>query len=190
MESGKSGWREHPTLVADTTEETYGMPMNSMQELATQKLQMIYDAENQALKAYPQMMSAVSSPQLRQAFQQHMQETQQQVQRLEQLFQQMGTSPSSKPCISMQGLLQEGQQIIQQGGSPEVLDAAILASAQAIEHHEIAAYGTARTMAQQLGMHDAARVLEQTLEEEKKTDKLLTRIAEQNVNQQAKQAGR
>lgn len=164
------------------------MPINSMQDLATQKLQMIYDAEDQALQAYPQMMSAISSPQLKQAFQQHMQETQQQVQRLDQLFQQMGMQPGSKPCIAMQGLIREGQQIIQEGGSPEVLDAAILAAAQAIEHHEIAAYGTARTMARQLGMQDAAMVLEQILEEEKKTDALLTQIAESNVNQQAKQA--
>jgi ferritin-like metal-binding protein YciE len=166
------------------------MPMNSMQDLVKQKLQMIYDAENQALQAYPQMMNSISEPQLKQAFQQHMQETQQQVKRLEQLFQQMGTQPSTKPCIAMQGLIQEGQQIIREGGSPEVLDAAILASAQAIEHHEIAAYGTARTLAQQMGMRDAANVLEQILEEEKRTDKLLTQIAERNVNQQAKQAGR
>jgi ferritin-like metal-binding protein YciE len=165
------------------------MAMNSMQDLVSQKLQMIYDAENQALQAYPQMMGAISSRQLQQAFQQHMQETQQQVQRLDQLFQKMGMQPSSKPCIAMQGLIREGQQIIQEGGSPEVLDAAILAAAQAIEHHEIAAYGTARTLAQQLGMQDAARVLEQILDEEKKTDALLTQIAERSVNQQAKQAG-
>lgn len=166
------------------------MPMNSMQDLAMQKLQMIYDAENQALQAYPQMVSAISSPQLKQAFEQHMQETQQQVQRLEQLFQQMGQQPSGKTCTSMKGLIQEGQQIIQEGGAPEVLDAAILAAAQAIEHHEIAAYGTARTMAQQLGMQDAAQVLEQTLEEEKRTDSLLTQIAEQNVNQRAQDSSK
>lgn len=166
------------------------MPMNSMQDLAMQKLQMIYDAENQALQAYPQMVSAISSPQLKQAFEQHMQETQQQVQRLEQLFQQMGQQPTGKTCTSMKGLIQEGQQIIQEGGAPEVLDAAILAAAQAIEHHEIAAYGTARTMAQQLGMQDAAQVLEQTLEEEKRTDSLLTQIAEQNVNQRAQDSSK
>jgi ferritin-like metal-binding protein YciE len=165
------------------------MAMNSMQELVTQKLQMIYDAEQQALQAYPQMMNAISEPQLKQAFQQHMQETQQQVKQLEQLFQQMGSQPANKPCIAMQGLIQEGQQIIKEGGSPEVMDAAILASAQAIEHHEIASYGTARTLAQQMGMNNAAQVLEQILEQEKKTDKLLTQIAERNVNQQAKQRG-
>lgn len=165
------------------------MPLNSMQDLVVYKLQAIYDAENQALQSYPQIMQSVNSPQLKQALQQHMQQTQDQVQRLEQIFQQMGQSPSSQTCISMQGLIQEAQQLIQQGGSPEVLDAAIIGAAQAIEHHEIAAYGTARTLAQQLGLNDAAKLLEQTLEEEKQTDAMLTQLAEQNVNQKAKQAG-
>ena len=165
------------------------MPINSMEELMTQKLQMIYDAENQALQAYPQMVSVVSEPKLQRAFQTHMQQTREQVQQLEQLFQQMGVQPSSKPCIAMQGLIEEGQQIVREGGAPEVLDAAILAAAQAIEHHEIAAYGTARTMAQQLGMGDAAQVLERILDQEKQTDELLSQIAEQRVNQRATEAG-
>lgn len=165
------------------------MALNSMQDLAIYKLQAIYDAEQQALKAYPQVVSAVKSQELKQALQQHMQQTEQQVQRLEQIFQQMGQSPSSQPCISMQGLIQEAQQLIQQGGTPDVLDAAIIGAAQAIEHHEIAAYGTARTIAQQLGMTQVAQLLEQTLEEEKQTDAKLTRLAEQNVNQKAQQAG-
>lgn len=164
------------------------MQLNSMQDLATYKLQAIYDAENQALQAYPQIMDAVSSPQLKQALHHHMQQTKQQVQRLEQIFQQMGGTPSGQPCVSMQGLIQEAQQLLQQGGAPEVLDAAIIAAAQAIEHHEIAAYGTARTIAQELGMTEAAQLLEQTLEEEKQTDAQLTQLAERNVNQKAKQA--
>lgn len=165
------------------------MALNSMQDLAIYKLQAIYDAEQQALQAYPQIMDAVTSPELKQGLQQHMQQTQQQVQRLEQIFQQLGQTPRSQPCVSMQGLIQEAQQLIQQGGAPEVLDAAIIGAAQAIEHHEIAAYGTARTMAQQLGMTEAAQLLEQTLDEEKQTDAKLTTLAEQNVNQKAKQAG-
>lgn len=164
------------------------MALNSMQDLAIYKLQAIYDAENQALQAYPQIIDAVSSSQLKQALQQHVQQTQQQVQRLEQIFQQMGQTPASQPCVSMQGLIEEGQQLIQQGGAPEVLDAAIIGAAQAIEHHEIAAYGTARTIAQELGLMEAAQLLEQTLEEEKQTDAKLTQLAEQNVNQKAKQA--
>jgi ferritin-like metal-binding protein YciE len=165
------------------------MMLNSMQDLAIYKLQAIYDAEQQALQAYPQIMNAVTSPELKQGLQQHMKQTQQQVQRLEQIFQQMGQTPSSQPCASMQGLIQEAQQLIQQGGAPEVLDAAIIGAAQAMEHHEIAAYGTARTIAQQLGMTEVAQLLEQTLDEEKQTDAKLTQLAEQNVNQKAKQAG-
>ena len=165
------------------------MTLNSMQDLAVYKLQAIYDAENQAIKAYPQVVGAVSSPELKQALQQHMQQTQNQVQRLEQIFQQMGEKPGGQTCASMQGLIQEAQQLIQQGGAPEVLDAAIIGAAQAIEHHEIAAYGTARTIAQQLGMNEAAQLLEQTLDEEKQTDAQLTQLAEGNVNQKAKTAG-
>ncbi len=165
------------------------MALNSMQDLVVYKLQAIYDAENQALQAYPQIMNAVSSPELKQGLQQHVEQTQQQVQRLDQIFQQLGAQPGGQPCASMQGLIQEGQQLIQQGGAPEVLDAAIIGAAQAIEHHEIAAYGTARTIAQQLGMSDAAQLLEQTLDEEKQTDAQLTQLAEQSVNQKAKQAG-
>ncbi len=164
------------------------MALNSMQDLVVYKLQSIYDAEQQALQAYPQIAGAVSSPELKQALQTHMEETQSQVQRLEQVFQQLGQQPGGQTCVSMQGLIQEGQQLIQQGGTPEVLDAAIIGATQAMEHHEIAAYGTARTLAQQLGMQQAAQLLEQTLEEEKKTDALLTQLAEGRVNQQAEQA--
>lgn len=165
------------------------MPLNSVQDLVVYKLQAIYDAEQQALQAYPQIVGAVSSPELKQGLQQHVEQTQQQVQRLDQIFQQLGQQPGGQPCVSMQGLIQEGQQLIQQGGAPEVLDAAIIGLAQAIEHHEIAAYGTARTLAQQLGMQEAAQLLEQTLEEEKQTDARLTQLAEQNVNQKAQEAG-
>ncbi len=165
------------------------MALNSMQDLVVYKLQAIYDAEQQALQAYPQIMDAVGSPELKHGLQQHMTQTQQQVQRLDQIFQQLGVQPGGQPCTSMQGLIQEAQQLIQQGGAPDVLDAAIIGAAQAIEHHEIAAYGTARTLAQQLGMQDAAQLLEQTLEEEKQTDARLTQLAEQSVNQKAQAAG-
>ena len=165
------------------------MALKSLQDLAFYKLQAIYDAEQQALQAYPQIVSAVSSQALKQALEQHMQQTQQQVQRLDQIFQHLSQKPGGQTCISMQGLIQEAQQLIQQGGAPEVLDAAIIGAAQAIEHHEIAAYGTARTLALQLGMQPVAQLLEQTLEEEKQTDAHLTRLAEQNVNQKAQAAG-
>lgn len=166
------------------------MALNSMQDLSTYKLKAIYDAENQALQAYPQIVQAASSPQLKQALQQHMQQTERQVQRLEQIFQQMGERPSGQPCVAMQGLIQEAQETLQQVGTPELRDAAIIGAAQAMEHHEIAAYGTARTMAMQLGMTQAAQLLEQTLEEEKQTDEKLTMLAEQSVNMKAQQASR
>lgn len=165
------------------------MPLNSMQDLMIHKLQDIYDAENQALQAYPQIAGAISSQELKQALQTHEQETRGQVQRLEQIFQQLGAQPGGETCKGMQGLIQEGQKIIKEGGAPEVLDAAIIAAAQAMEHYEIAGYGTARTLAQQAGMTEAAQLLEQTLEEEKRTDALLTQLAEQNVNKKAQQAG-
>lgn len=165
------------------------MPLNSMQDLMIHKLQDIYDAETQALKAYPQVVQAVSSQQLKQALQTHQQETEGQVQRLEQIFQQLGAQPGGQTCKGMQGLIQESQQIIKEGGSPEVMDAAIIGAAQAMEHYEIAGYGTARTLAQQAGMNDVAQLLEQTLQEEKQTDERLTALAESNVNQKAQQAG-
>ena len=164
------------------------MPLNSMRDLAVHKLQLIYDAENQALQAYPQIVGAVSSTELQHGLQQHLEQTRGQVQRLEQIFQQLGQTPGGQSCSSMQALIQEAQQLIQDGGTPEVLDAAIIGAAQAIEHHEIAAYGTARTIAQQLGMTDAAQLLEQTLDEEKQTDARLTQLAEQSVNQKAQAA--
>lgn len=165
------------------------MALNSTQDLVVYKLQSIYDAETQALKAYPKIMDAVSSDDLKQALQQHMEQTEGQVQRLEQIFEQLGEKPGGQTCASMQGLIKEGQQLIKEGGDPAVLDAAIIGAAQAIEHHEIAAYGTARTLAEQLGMNDAAKLLEQTLDEEKKTDQKLTKLAQKNVNLKAQEAG-
>mgnify|MGYP001774014755 CR=1 FL=1 len=165
------------------------MALKSMQDLAIHKLQDLYDAENQIVKALPEMIDAVSNQQLKQGLQAHLDQTKQQVQRLEQIFQQLGEKPGGEKCKGMEGLIKEGQKIIKEGGEPAVLDAAIIGAAQAVEHYEIAGYGTARTIAQSLGMNEAAQLLEQTLNEEKQTDEQLTQIAEQNVNQQAKQAG-
>ena len=119
------------------------------------------------------------------AFQQHQQETQQQVQRLEQLFQMMGEKPQGVTCVAMQGLIKEAQEVLAMQGDPAVKDAAIIAAAQKQEHYEIAAYGTAATWAKLLGMNDAKTLLGQTLAEEERTDKLLTQIAERTVNARA-----
>ncbi len=161
------------------------MKANSLEELALHSLQDIYDAEQQALKAMPQMMQAASSQELKMAFQQHQQETQQQVQRLEQLFQMMGEKPQGVTCVAMQGLIKEAQEVLAMQGDPAVKDAAIIAAAQKQEHYEIAAYGTAATWAKLLGMNDAKTLLGQTLAEEERTDKLLTQIAERTVNARA-----
>lgn len=159
----------------------------SFEELNLHALQDIYDAEQQALKAYPELIEAVSSQELKSAFQQHMQETQGQVQRLEQVFSMMGQKPQSKTCVAMQGLIKEAQEIIKMKGDPTVKDAGLIAAAQKQEHYEIAAYGTARTWAQMLGHQDAAQLFEQTLKEEEATDKKLTKLAESVINVRAAQ---
>lgn len=170
-------------------EEKDRMAINSLQDLMVQGLQEIYSAEQQALQAYPQMVQNVSSPELKQAMQQHMEQTQGQVQRLEQIFGQLGEQPGQTENKVMQGILENGQKIVSQINDPAVRDAALIAGAQIIEHYEIAAYGTSHAYAQALGMTEAVQLLEQTLNEEKQTDQQLTQVAEQVVNQQAKQAG-
>jgi len=161
------------------------MKANSLEELALHSLQDIYDAEQQALKVMPKMMQAASSQELKMALQQHQQETEQQVQRLEQLFQMMGQKPQGVTCVAMQGLIKEAQEVLTMQGDPAVKDAAIIAAAQKLEHYEIASYGTAATWAELLGMNDAKMLLGQTLAEEERTDKLLTQIAKRTVNARA-----
>jgi len=164
------------------------MPINSLQDLYLNKLQLIYDAEQQAVETMPQITQLVQNQEVRQAFETHQQQTQQQVQRLEQIFQRAGQQPQRVECTSMRALIQEAQQMSQQIQDPDTLDAFLIGAAQAIEHHEIVAYGTARTWAQQLGMSEDADLLQQTLEEEKQADQMLTQIAESRVNQQAARA--
>lgn len=161
--------------------------VQSFEELNLHALQDIYDAEQQALKALPQLMEAASAQELKAAFQQHMQETKGQVQRLEQIFDMMGQKPQGKTCVAMQGLIKEAQEIIKMQGDPTVKDAGLIAAAQKQEHYEIAAYGTARTWAQMLGQQQAAQLFEQTLKEEEATDKKLTMLAENSVNMRAAQ---
>ena len=161
------------------------MPTSSLQDLLATKLQMIYDAEQQGLEAMPLMAQQLSNPELQQAFETHRTQTQQQVQRLESLFQQMGQSPQRQECTSMRALIQEAQQTLGQIDDPSTRDAFLIGAQQAIEHHEIAAYGTARAWARQLGQTEAADLLQQTLAEEEQTDKLLSQLAEQMVNRQA-----
>ena len=162
-------------------------PMNSMQDLMLVTLQNLYTAEQQALQAYPQLMQAVQSPELRTAIQQHEQETRGHVQRLEQVFQQLGQQPQQAANPVMDAMVQHGRQLMQAGGDPSVLEAALICEAQKMEHLEIAGYGTAVTFAKLLGNQKAADLLAQTLDEEKRTDERLTQIAQSRVNQQAAQ---
>lgn len=161
------------------------MKLNTLRDLYVEQLQDLYSAETQLVEALPKMAKAATHPQLQAAFQQHLAETQQQVQRLEQVFQRLGQKPGGHTCKAMQGLIAEGQEMIKMKGDPAAIDAGLIAAAQRVEHYEIAGYGCVRTYAQQLGDQQNMALLQQTLDEEGMTDKKLTAIAEQVVNIEA-----
>ena len=161
------------------------MKLNSLQELYVEQLQDLYSAEKQLVKALPKMVKAASDTELQQAFQNHLAQTQGHVTRLERIFDQFGTSAGGKTCKAMEGLIEEGSEMLKKKGEPAVLDAGMIAAAQRIEHYEIAGYGCARTYASELGRTDDARLLEETLNEEKQADEKLTAIAEQSINVEA-----
>ena len=161
----------------------------SLQDLYLNKLRMIYDAEQQALQAMPQMLQMANNAELKQGFERHERETEQQVRRLEQIFQSQGQQAQPVECKPLRAMVQEAQQVAAGIQDPDTLDAFLVSGAQAIEHHEIAEYGTLRSWAQQLGREDDAQLLQQTLDEEGNTDKLLTRVAEGFVNRRAAKGG-
>lgn len=161
------------------------MKLDSFETLALHGLQAIYSAEQQAVDALPQLIEAASTPELKEAFELHLRQTQEQLERVEQILQKMDAAADAEPCLAMQGLVADAQKIIQDGGDPEVLDAALIAAQQKVEHFEIAAYGTAVSLAQTLGDAEAVTLLEKTLREEKQTDEKLTVLAEGLVNRQA-----
>jgi len=163
------------------------MALNSLQDLYVEKIKDLYSAENQIIKALPKMIKGANTPQLQQAFQQHLQVTQSHAQRLEKIAQSMNKKPTGKKCAGMEGLLEEGSELLQENAEPDVLDAGLIAAAQSVEHYEIAGYGAARTWAEMLGEDEAASLLEQTLKEEKEADETLTQIAESSVNMLAEQ---
>jgi ferritin-like metal-binding protein YciE len=165
------------------------MALDSMQALFLNELKDIYNGEKQLVAALPRMAKAAQSPELQQAITKHLRETEGHVQRLEQIFTAMGEALRGKKCKGMEGLLEEGKDILEEDGTPEVVDAAIIAAAQRVEHYEIAAYGCLRTYAQLLGNNEADRLLEQTLAEEEATDKALTALGEGGINQAAVAAG-
>jgi ferritin-like metal-binding protein YciE len=159
--------------------------LRSLDGLLVEQLKDLYDAESRLLEALPEMAEAASSTDLKRAFQSHLGETQDHVRRLDQVFNILGEGPETTTCEAMKGLLKEGKEMIEAKGDPNVKDAALIASAQRVEHYEIASYGTARTFAERLGHVEAARILQQTLDEEGAADKKLTQIAEDSINWKA-----
>jgi len=164
------------------------MEAKTLRELYVDELKDIHNAENQILQALPKMVQAATAPNLKKGFQDHLEQSRGHVQRLEQIFKDLGEQPGGKKCKGMEGLLKEGQEVMTELTDPEVKDAALISAAQRVEHYEMAAYGTVRTYAKTLGEKGAAQVLQQTLDEEGETDKKLTRLAEHGINVKAMNA--
>ena len=163
------------------------MSVESLDKLLVHELKDLYSAEKQILQALPRMAKAASTPELKKAFEQHEKQTEQQVKRIERIFESLEGSPSGKKCKGMEGLIEEGKEIMQEDMPDKLKDAALIGAAQKVEHYEIAAYGTAREIAERLGLQEAVRLLQETLDEEGETDKLLTQIA-MRVNPMAEAA--
>jgi ferritin-like metal-binding protein YciE len=161
------------------------MTLNSLSDLFVVQIQDLYDAEQRLTKALPKMAAAATNKPLKSGFQEHLHQTEQHVARLEKVFGIMGLTAQRETCEAMKGLIAEGEEAIKAGGDPNVRDAALIAAAQRVEHYEIAGYGTVRTLAQHLGQEEAARILQQTLDEEGACDKKLTEIAESLINVKA-----
>jgi ferritin-like metal-binding protein YciE len=161
------------------------MPIGTLQDLYLHELKDIYNAEKQLLQALPKMAKTTKHNELRQALEQHRQVTEEQVRRLETIFDDLGQTPSGRKCRGMEGIIEEGEELLQEEADPDVRDAALIASAQRVEHYEIATYGTLRTYAHQLGFDNHVDLLQRTLDEEGETDRLLTQLAESRVNKDA-----
>jgi ferritin-like metal-binding protein YciE len=166
--------------------------MNTLQDLFVDQLRDIYSAEEQIIAALPKMERAASNEQLKSAFRMHLEQTQMHKRRLERIFADLSMTPSGKHCKGMEGLIQEGEEVIQEMADPQVKDAALITAAQRVEHYEMAAYGTVRTFANELGFSNIKSALQETLDEEGATDKKLTALAEggmfkSGINTQARQ---
>lgn len=158
---------------------------NPLQELLVDELKDLYSAENQIIKALPKMAKAASSPELRRTFEKHLEETRRQVERLNQIGESLEFKLTGKKCKGMEGLIEEGKEVMEEDLDEHVLDAGLIGAAQKVEHYEIAGYGTARAHAEMLGHSKVARLLQQTLEEEGATDQKLTQLAESIINVEA-----
>ena len=165
------------------------MSLDSLEKLFIEELKDIYNAEKQLTRALPRMAKAAESDQLKEAFTLHTKETEGQIQRLERVFKEVGQAVRGKKCKGMEGLIEVGKEKMEEESEPQVLDAALIAAAQKVEHYEIAAYGCLRTYAELLGYTEAAQLLQQNLEEEEAADKKLNSLAEGGINESAAAVG-
>ena len=163
------------------------MEMESLKELFVDELKDLYSAENQILKALPKMIKKATSPDLKRGFEKHLKETAVHVERLEKIFQQLEESPRGKKCKGMEGIIEDGKELMEEDAEAEVMDVGLIGAAQHVEHYEIASYGCVRTYAELLGQTKIAALLQKTLDEEKATDEKLTELAG-NINVEADQA--
>ena len=164
------------------------MSIENLDDLFLHELKDVYDAEKQILKALPKMAKAASTDELRVAFEDHRDQTKEQVARLEKVFKLLEKPARGKKCMGMEGLLEEGAEFMKEDAQPAVMDAGLIAAAQKVEHYEIASYGTLATYGKILGLDEAVELLEETLAEEKETDEKLTELASQ-INVEAETAG-
>lgn len=158
---------------------------NHLQELLIEELRDVYSAEQQLLKALPRMAKAAQSERLKEVFERHLEETEQQVERLERAFEVLGETPKAKKCKAMEGLIEEGKEMMEAHKESAMADAALIAAAQKIEHYEIATYGTICTWCDLMGLDEASDLLKETLDEEKTADETLTEVAESEINVEA-----
>ena len=164
----------------------FSMKLENLRQLFVKELRDLYDAENQITDALPKLIDAAQHHELKNALQQHLSVTQQQISRLDRIFEMLSEKSSGESCKGMKGLIKEGDDIVSAGGDPSTVDAGIISAAQRVEHYEMAGYGTVRTYAELLGQDEMARLLQQTLNEEEEADKTLTQIAATvNVEAQA-----
>src|ERR1700682_1026407 len=161
------------------------MKLDSLKKLYLEELRDLYSAETQLVKARPKMVKGASAAELKQAFGNHLEQTEEHVERLNEIFGRLDEKPTGKICKAMKGLIEEGSEMLEEEGEESVIDAGLIGAAQRVEHYEIASYGTVRTFANLLGEQDAAELLQQTLDEEGETDKELSELAEGIVNNEA-----
>jgi ferritin-like metal-binding protein YciE len=165
------------------------MEMETLRELYVDELKDLWSAETQITKALPKMMKAATNAKLKRAFNTHLKQTERHIKRLERIFKELDESPRGKKCVGMEGLIKESQELIKEKPDADVLDAGLISAAQHVEHYEMAGYGTVRTWARQIGEDRQAELLQETLDEEEQTDKLLTDLAESEINIEAEEPG-